>query len=471
MITSPGQDALLDMAEVNAILSSDKSCLMRAHGQPCPFGGVVAILAEKHRIAIFPFLIDEEWYQVTASPEAVRTDLPAFPVNRPSPFALAPQWAELRANSPVARAILPTGRECWLITRYDLVRQVLADPRVTANRMHPNWPTHLVLPPGGRERGVAFTKALIGADPPEHTERRRMLDPEFAFRRVRALATRIQQFVDEHIDQMLAGPPPGDLVQVLALPLPSMVICELLGVPVGDRDFFHEHVTLIVSRETAPDARLRAIEDLHAYLDRLVAEKEQALADDLLSRMIAQNAQAGVFDHELLTGISIQMLLAGHGTIANMISIGVVTLLENPAQLAALAAEPALIKGAIEELLRYLSLVEAGFRVAREDIELGGVTIKAGDGLIALAGPANHDPAAFPDPDVFDVRRSGREHVAFGHGPHQCLGQNLARLQMEIVLGTLLRRVPGLRLAVPFDELPFKDDTNLYRLYELPVTW
>jgi cytochrome P450 len=392
-------------------------------------------------------------------------------VNRLSPFAMPREWGELRATAPVARAMLPTGREAWLITRYDLVRQILADPRVTANRMHPNWPTHLVLPPGGRERGVAFTKALIGADPPEHTERRRMLDPEFAFRRVRTMAPRIQQFVDARIDQMLAGPRPTDLVKALALPVPSMVICELLGVPAAGRDYFHERVTLIVGRDTEPDMRLRAIEELHAFLDGLVTEKEQEPADDLLSRLIEQNAQASVFDHEMLTGIAIQMLLAGHGTVTNMISVGIVTLLENPKQLAALKADPGLLDGAIEELLRYLSLVEAGFRVAREDIELGGVTIKAGDGLIALSGAANRDEAAFPAPDTLDLRRSGREHVAFGHGPHGCLGQNLARLELRIVFGALLRRAPGLRLAVPFDELPFKDDTNLYRLYELPVTW
>lgn len=399
------------------------------------------------------------------------TQLPAFPMNRLSPFALPRELDELRATAPVARAMLPTGRETWLITRYDLVRQILADPRVTANRMHPNWPTHLVLPPGGRERGVAFTRGLIGADPPEHTARRRVLDPEFAFRRVRTMAPGIQRFVDAHIDEILAGPQPADLMPALALPVPSMVICELLGVPATDRDYFHERVTLIVSRETEPDARLGAIENLHAYLDRLVEKKQQEPADDLLTKLLEQSAHDPLLDHELVTGIAIQMLLAGHGTIANMISVGLVTLLENPDQLAALRADPGLLKGAIEELLRYLSLVEAGFRVASEDIELGGVTIKAGDGLIALAGAANHDERAFPDPDKLDLRRSGREHVAFGHGTHQCLGQNLARLQLEIVLGTVLRRMPGLRLAVPFEELPFKDDTNLYRLYSLPVTW
>ncbi len=408
---------------------------------------------------------------MTTSQEAVATELPAFPMNRLSPFAMPGEWGELRTAAPVARAILPTGQEVWLITRYDLVRQILADPRLTADRMHPNWPTHIVLPPGGRERGVAFTKALIGADPPEHTDRRRMLDPEFAFRKVRDMAPGIQRFVDEHIDQILSGPRPADLVPALALPVPSMVICELLGVAPSDRDFFHERVLLIVGRETEPDARLRAIEELHGYLDRLVAQKEQQPADDLLSRLMEQSAQDPVFDHEMLTGIAIQMLLAGHGTIANMISVGVVTLLENPEQLAALQADPGLLDAAVEELLRYLSLVEAGFRVAAADIELGGVTIKAGDGLIALSGAANRDEAAFPDPDTFDIRRVGRDHLAFGHGSHHCLGQNLARLELRIVLGTLLRRIPGMRLAVPFGKLPFKDDTNLYRLYELPITW
>lgn len=408
---------------------------------------------------------------MTTAPSTADTQLPSFPMNRLSPFAMPGEWGELRDSAPVTRALLPTGKQTWLITRYDLVRQILADPRVSANRMLPNFPTPIVMPPEMRARAVAFTKALIGADPPEHTERRRLLSGEFTFRRVQTMAPRIQQIVDTHIDQLLAGPRPVDLVKTLALPVPSLVICELLGVPYADRDYFHERVLLIVGRYTKPEARTGAIADLHGYFERLVTDKQQNPTDDLLGRLVKENAKANVFDHELLTGMAIQMLLAGHGPIANMISLGMVTLLANPDQLAAIQADPGLLKGAIEELLRYLSIVEAGFRVAKEDIELDGVTIKAGDGLIALAGAANRDATAFPDPDTLDVRREEQHHVAFGYGAHQCIGQSLGRLELEIVFGTLLRRIPGMRLAVPMDELPFKDDTNLYRLYELPVTW
>jgi cytochrome P450 len=242
-------------------------------------------------------------------------------------------------------------------------------------------------------------------------------------------------------------------------------------VPYADRDFFQSRTKRLLSRSTPPAQRQQMSEDLRVYFDQLITTKEAAPGDDLLGRLIVRNAETEVFSHDLLVGLSTLLLIAGHETTSNVISLGTMALLQHPDQLAALTADPSLIPSAIEEMLRFLNIVEAGFRVATEDIELAGTVIKAGDGLIALAGSANRDDSAFDDPDEFDVTRGARHHVAFGYGIHQCLGQNLARMELEIVFGTLFRRMPGLRLAVPIEDVPLKDDAFIYGVHSLPVTW
>jgi cytochrome P450 len=412
---------------------------------------------------------------ITAAWGGVMTEvaqLPTVPAPRTCPFDPPAELSRLRDERPVTRAVLPTGQVVWVITAHELVRRLLTDPRVSSRRSAPGFPLPVKVAPEVMRRQGFFGEALIGIDPPQHTERRRMVISEFSVRRVQAMRPRIQQIVDERIDAMLAGPRPTDLVQALALPVPSMVICELLGVPYQDRDFFQSRTQVLVRRSTPPQERAAAGDELSGYLDRLVSAKEaEPTEDDLLGRLILRNRETGVFTHDLLAGMGTLLLLAGHETTANMISMGTVTLLENPEQLAALRADPAVTPLAVEELLRYLTIVEAGFRLATADIEIGGEVIRAGEGVVALAGTANRDVAAFDDPDRFDVRRGARHHVSFGYGIHQCLGQNLARLELEIVFDTLFRRVPGLRLAAPLGELPFKDDTQIYGVYRLPVTW
>jgi cytochrome P450 len=398
-------------------------------------------------------------------------DLPEFPMPRTEPFDPPAGYAELGAQGPVSRAVMPTGDPVWVVTGHEHVRRILIDPRVSSDRAHPGFPTIVQVTEEMRRRSSAIGKSLIGADPPEHTDRRRMLITEFTVRRVQALRPRIQEIVDDRIDAMLAGDRPADLFADLALPVPSLVICELLGVPYEDRSFFQSRSRTLLSRTVDPEVRDATAEELRAYFDELIAAKQAKPEDDLLGRLIERNADVAVFSHEMLVGLATLLLIAGHETTSNVISLGTLALLEHPDQLAALNADPTLIPNAVEEMLRFLTIVEAGFRVALADIEIEGTVIKAGDGLIALASSANRDDAAFEQPEGFDISRGARHHVAFGYGIHQCLGQNLARTELAIVFGTLFRRIPGLRLAVPVTELPFKNDSFIYGVNALPVTW
>jgi cytochrome P450 len=379
--------------------------------------------------------------------------------------------AEYTALGPVSRGILPTGKPVWLIAGHEHVRKILADPRVSSDRRHPNFPSPIAITPEMRSRQGNLGDSLISADPPEHTERRRMLITEFTVRRVQALRPRIQEIVDERIDAMLAGDGSADLFADLALPVPSLVICELLGVPYADRSFFQTRSKALLSRSTPAADRARVSDELRSYFDGLISTKEAAPGDDLLGRLITRNTETEVFSHDLLVGLATLLLIAGHETTSNVISLGTLALLRHPEQLAALRADPTLIPAAVEELLRFLNIVEAGFRVATADIEIDGTVIRAGDGLIALAGTANRDDAAFDDADDLDVSRGARHHVAFGYGIHQCLGQNLARMELAAVFGTLFRRIPDLRLAVDVADVPFKDDSLIYGVHSLPVTW
>ncbi|WP_269858960.1 cytochrome P450 [Streptomyces sp. RPT161] len=406
------------------------------------------------------------------STSAPTRELPAFPMARGCPFDPPEQYSALRAERPIARVALPGDRTAWLVTRHDLLRQLLTDPRLSSDRTHPNLPTPVPsLQAQAQQDFAPIANALIGLDAPRHSTHRRMLITEFTVKRVQALRPRIQEIAEGCVADLLAGPRPADLVSALSLPVPSMVICELLGVPYADRDFFQSRTRTVVSFNASPEDRSAAIRALRGFLDELVTAKEREPSDDLLGRLILRNREAEVFTHELLVGLAALLLLAGHETTANMISLGTAGLLQNPQQLDQLRADPALVGQTVEELLRYFSIVDAIPRVALADIEIGGVTIHAGDGVALSVGGANRDGVAFGRADELDIQRGGRHHVAFGYGIHQCLGQNLARMELEIVFTTLFARVPGLRLAAPVAELPFKDDATIYGLYQLPVTW
>ncbi|AGZ44318.1 cytochrome P450 [Actinoplanes friuliensis] len=387
-----------------------------------------------------------------------------LPLTRTCPFAPPAEHLRLQETEPVARVTLPTGEQVWALSRIDDVRTMLTDPRFSADRTHPGFPH---LDPGRRAMAGALKGMMVSMDPPEHGVARGAVMGEFTARKMAALRPQIQQIVDECLDTLLAGPQPADLVRALSLPVPSLVICRLLGVPYADHEFFQRSTEALLLRSTPPQQRQTALGGLYTYLQELIARKATEPGDDLLSRQLGEAAEP-----QDVVSLAMLLLIAGHETTANMISLGVMMLLEHPDQLAVIREDPTKTPLAVEELLRYFTIGEFSLsRVAVGDVELGGKHIRAGEGVVVLSNAANRDPAAFTDGDRFDVERGARHHIAFGFGAHQCLGQNLARLELQIVLDTLVRRIPGLRLAVPVDDLPFKDDANIYGLYELPVTW
>ncbi|MFC5832478.1 cytochrome P450 [Nonomuraea insulae] len=392
-----------------------------------------------------------------------------FPWRRTCPFAPPEQYKDL---PPVSRHELASGRPAWLVAGYEEVRQVLSDPHISSDRTRPDFP--VVFPAAQRALGKARVKPSYGGmDRPEHTMHRQFVAGEFTVRRVETMRPRVRAIVTEHVEAMLAGPKPADLVEALALPVPSLVICELLGVPYEDRDDFQRRTRLILSRGSDPRESTEAFVGLMTYLDGLVtAKRERPDGEDLLGRLIAKYVEAGVYDREQMVSLASGLLIAGHETTANMIALGTVALLEHPDQLAELRRDPALTRNAVDELLRYFSVADlVTARVATGDIEVGGVRIRAGESVLSLGAAADRDPAAFDRPDELDVRRDAAHHVAFGYGIHQCLGQNLARMELEIVFDTLFGRVPDLRLASALEELPFKTDGIMFGLHALPVTW
>jgi cytochrome P450 len=395
------------------------------------------------------------------------TRVPAYPMRRDCPFDPPPELGRMRAEDPVTRVRLWDGSRPWLITGYADQRAVLADHRFSADVRRPGYP-HVTAASQARRRR---SRAFISMDEPEHGRYRKMLTGTFMIKRVEALRPRIQRIVDDLIDAMLADGPPADLVSAFALPVPSLVICELLGVPYADHDFFQRCSRVLVSSRSTPEDAVAAADELKDYLVRLLARKADDPADDLLSRLVVE--QAETMTRSQLADMAVLLLVAGHETTANMIALGTLTLLQHPDQLAELrAGDPALVASAVEELLRYLNIVHSGRRrVAVEDVEIGGRLIRAGEGVIVATDSGNRDATAFPDPDVLDIHRRARHHVAFGYGVHQCLGQPLARVELQVVYGTLYRRVPTLRRAVPLEEIRFKHDMLVYGVHELPVSW
>jgi cytochrome P450 len=395
-------------------------------------------------------------------------ETPEFPAPRADrcPFDPPPAMQALREETPLARVKLWDGSTPWLVTRFAEQKALLADKRVSADVTRPGYPSPAPIKGGS----ISF----ILMDDPEHARLRRMVTAPFAIKRVEAMRAGVQQIVDDLIDEMLAGPNPVDLVEAFALPVPSLVICRLLGVPYTDHEFFQDNSKVIINRNATPEARQEAMGHLFAYLDNLVGEKIADPGDDLLSGLTERIAN-GELTRQDAAQMGVLMLIAGHETTANMIALGTLALLEHPDQLALLrdgADDGTLVASAVEELLRYLHITHNGRRrVAVEDIEIAGQVIRAGEGIILANDIANRDPAAFDDPDRLDLRRGARHHVAFGFGVHQCLGQPLARMELQVVYRTLYRRIPTLRLATSLDKIPFKHDGSVYGVYELPVTW
>nr|WP_099184305.1 cytochrome P450 [Mycobacterium kansasii] len=411
----------------------------------------------------------------SSAPEAA-PEIPDYPMARAAgcPFAPPPGVMALANAGPLSRVRIWDGSTPWLITGYEQVRELFSDSRVSVDDRlpgFPHWNAGMLSTVHKRPRSV-FT-----ADGEEHTRFRRMLSKPFTFKRVEGLRPTIQQITDDHIDAMLAGPKPADLVAALALPVPSLVISQLLGVPYEDAGMFQHPASVGLARYATGEDTVKGAMSLHKYLARLVearmdstlGEKEDAVSD------LAERVRAGELSVKEAAQLGTGLLIAGHETTANMIGLGVLALLEHPEQAAILrdAEDPKVVANAVEELLRYLSIIQTGQRrVALEDIHIAGETIRAGEGIIIDLAPANWDPRAFTEPDRLYLHRSGADrNVAFGYGRHQCVGQQLARAELQIVYRTLLRRIPTLALAIPVEDVPFKHDRLAYGVYELPVTW
>ncbi|CAM3700061.1 cytochrome P450 [Smaragdicoccus niigatensis] len=393
-----------------------------------------------------------------------------LPIHRSTPLDPPAEYQHLREQSPVTPLAFPDGTSGWLITRHDDVRAVLADDRFSSNRENASSP---IRRPQFQPQDRAGM--LLSMDPPEHTHYRRMLTRYFTVRRMHALAPRIEEIVAEHLDAMGAAGPPSDLVPDFARPIPSLVICELLGVPYADREQFQRWTANLLSIHATEDQIREGIEALRQYTRDLIADKRKSPDDALIGTLIRageQDPEANYLTDEELAGISRLLLIAGHETTANMLALGTYTLLCNPGQL------PSMLDGAngtaraVEELMRYLTIVHFGtVRVAREDIDFRGQHIRAGQTVMMSLASANRDPNQFDQPDVLNLNREHSQHVAFGHGVHQCLGQQLARVEMQIAFPALFRRFPTLRLAVPAEQVPMRDDMFVYGVHALPVTW
>jgi cytochrome P450 len=389
---------------------------------------------------------------------------------RECPLSPPGAYKQMREERPVAPVRLWNGNKAWLVTCFDDVRKILADKRVSNNITHPGFPVlyaarAAVMQQHGKPPYFHFM------DPPEHTEHRRMFTQDFSVTRVKEMEEEIQGVVDELIDEMLARPDrSADFVKAIALPIPTRVIARILGIPYADVVKLQGMMNATSGFNQDPEAAKSSYGRLNDYVSDLVAQKEANPANDTISRLISDQLRPGKIDRPGLIRVLLFLLIVGHETTTSMIALGTLMLLEHEEQREKLARDPSLTQNAVEELLRYLSIVHlTTCRVAIEDIEIGGETIKAGEGIVALISSANRDASQFENPDVLDINRDARTHVAFGFGVHQCLGQTLARLELRITLNSIVQRIPTLKLAQPIDELKFKSYIN--GVQSMTVAW
>ncbi len=402
---------------------------------------------------------------MAAVPQA-GTDLPTFPVPRDPRCPVAPPaaFAQWRDRQGMVEAVW-RGERTWVCSRYADIRAALVDPRLSADTIPDKLKADL-----GDTLPVLFPRI----DDPEHNRLRRMMTGDFTFRRTEAMRPQIQEIVDGFLDRIVAAGPPSDIVHDFALPVPSLVISLLLGVPYEDHEFFQKYSLAALDASTSIEEKSAATGTLFAYMFDLVARKEREPGDDLVSRLLTDHVAAGELSRETVAMNAVIMLQAGHETTASMIALGALTLLQHPATLARLrdTDDPAVVAETVEELMRYLTVVHSLVeRVAVEDCTVAGQDIAAGDIVLMNLPAGNWDPEFVDSPGEFDPTRNARGHLGFGYGAHQCIGANLARVEMQIALSSLVRRLPGLRLAVPVEELRFQNQQEIFGIEALPVTW
>ncbi|MFC4564150.1 cytochrome P450 [Nocardiopsis mangrovi] len=403
-----------------------------------------------------------------AAPLDVRTA--AEPV--PYPFRdhvrleMDPLYAELREHRPVLRVRVPFGDDAWLVTRYDDVKTVIGDPRFSRALAAENDESRLTPLP--------VHTSILGTDPPGHTRLRKPLARAFTTRRVEEMRPRIRRMSEDLLADMESRGAPGDLVEDFALPLTALVVCELLGVPAGDRPRFRLWLDAFSSTTalSVEEIEIRTAA-LYDYISGLVGRRRETPADDFISAMIRVRDDTGAFSEQELVELVSVLLIAGYETTSAQLMNSVHVLFTHPDAYRGLRGDPGMMSRAVEELLRFVPLdAHVAFaRYAREDVELSGTLIRAGEAVLPVLTSANRDAAAFENPDVPDFRRERNPHIAFGHGVHRCVGAALAKAELEEGLHTLFTRFPGLRPAVPPEEMAFREGIQVRILRHLPVAW
>ncbi|SED33211.1 Cytochrome P450 [Amycolatopsis tolypomycina] len=392
--------------------------------------------------------------------------LPAFPAPRTGcPFDPAPAYTEVREGPGIVEAGMWNGTTAWVVTRYDDVRAILADRRFSADGTRPGF---LQFAPGVNPQVSTF----IRMDDPEHARLRRMLARKFTVRSAESMRPEIQRITDEHVDRLLETGPPADLVTGLALPVPSLVISRLLGVPFDEAEFFQASTRKIMSWASSGEEAMGALVELGTYLSGLADRKAADPGDDVISALVTEYESTGELTRQQLVLMAVLLLIAGHETTAGTIALGIAALTRHPGQLAALRADPSLVPGAVEEVLRYASVVQSGLsRIVTEEVEICGRRLKEGDNVILYLPAANRDEKVYPNAAAFDIHREGPKHLGFGFGSHQCLGMSLARVEIQVAIRTVVQRIPTLAPAKPLQDLPFRHEMFVYGLHELPITW
>lgn len=396
--------------------------------------------------------------------------LPNFPAQRGCPFDPPPLYGEHRDAGKPLQMKLWNGQKIWAFTSFEDVRAVLSDNRFSTVPTTPGFP----MQSAARDAILQLPPTFIRMDPPQHGRLRRMFTKEFMVKRIEAMRPRIEAIIADLYDQLETRGNTMEMVADFSLPLTSTMISEFLGVPTADRDFFEEQSRLKVLMDVDPAIPQAASEKLIAYFDSLLRDKERDphASDDLLSRLIIDQVEPGHLTHDEAVLHADLLTMAGHETTANQIVLGTLSFIRNPEQKKLLVGDPALLRGAVDEMLRYHSIVQFnGARIALEDVEVNGQMVRKGEGVFALIAAANRDPKAFTCPDQFDITRAPDNHLAFSYGVHQCLGQPLARAELQSVFSTLFQRFPKLDLAVPVEELHFKGGHFVYGVEALPLTW
>jgi cytochrome P450 len=390
-----------------------------------------------------------------------------FPFARTDPLEPPPEYAELRAEQPVARATLPSGHEIWLVTRYDDVRRILADPRFSREAItRPDAPRLLPV--------AAGSKSIFVMDPPEHTRLRKLVGAAFTGRQIEKLTRRVEELAAELLGQMVATGSPADVIEHLAQPLPIAVICEMLGVPPADRAIFSDWTDVMLGvGGKATDEVVAAARGLRTYLSDMVASKQREPADDLLTVLVQARDRDDSLSSEELIAFAETLLMAGYHATTAEIAHAVIALTSRPAALHRLNEHRDEVPAAVEELLRH-SQAGGGVgavRIALEDVRIGDVTVKAGEAVLPSINSANRDEQVFAEPDELNLGRTPNRHLAFGHGIHHCLGAPLGRIELVVALNTLLDQLGEFRLAIEPDALKWTVNRAFIRPEKLPLSW